>query len=83
MDTGARGMTPLAMNINTPRKENWSSRASKQRSPVVKFCALLTERRGLAHIFVGKELNTRVTHKLANLLLGLIAVITKLFQSWA
>ena len=43
MDSGERGMNPVAMTIINPRKEYWQSRGSNQRPPVLKFATLTTE----------------------------------------
>ena len=43
MDSGERGMNPVAMTIINPRKEYWPSRGSNQRPPILKFTTLPTE----------------------------------------
>ena len=48
MDSGERGMNPVAMTIINPRKEYWPSRGSNQRPPVLKSATLPTELWGLA-----------------------------------
>ena len=39
MDSGERGMNPVAMTIINPRTEYWPSRGSNQRPPVLALCA--------------------------------------------
>ena len=43
MDSGKRGINPVAMTIINPRKEYWPSRRSNQRPPVLKTATLPTE----------------------------------------
>ena len=47
MDSGERGMNPVAMTIINLRKEYWPSRGSNQRLSVLKFCKQPTELSGL------------------------------------
>ena len=49
MDSGERGMKPVAMTIINPQKEYWPSWGSNQRPPVLKSETLPTELWGLAH----------------------------------
>ena len=49
-DSGERGMKFVAMTIINPRKENWPSRGSNQRPPVLKPATLPTELWGSAEI---------------------------------
>ena len=51
MDSGERGMNPVAMTIINSRKEYWPSRASNQRLPVLKSATLWTELWGSAVLF--------------------------------
>ena len=51
MDSGERGMNPVAMTIINPQKEYWPSRGSNQRPPVVKSAMLQNELWGLAMAF--------------------------------
>ena len=48
MNSGDRGMNPVAMTIINPRKEYWPCRRSNQRPPVLKSCTLPTELWGSA-----------------------------------
>ena len=48
MDSGERGMNPVAMSINNPQKEYWPSRGLNQQHPVLKFATLPTELWGSA-----------------------------------
>ena len=48
MDSGVRGMNPVAMTTSNPHKENWLCRGSNQRPPVLGCSALPTELWGLA-----------------------------------
>ena len=43
MDSGARGMNPVAITIINPRQEYWPTQGSNQRPPVLKSAMLLTE----------------------------------------
>ena len=43
MDSSQEGMNSVAMTIINHRKENWPSRGSNQRPPVLKSCMLSTE----------------------------------------
>ena len=43
MDSGERGMNPVAMVIINPLKEYWQSQRSNQQPPVLKLCKLPTE----------------------------------------
>ena len=43
MESGERGMTPVAMTIINPRKEYWLSWGWNQRPPVLKSATLPTE----------------------------------------
>ena len=47
MDSGERGMNPVAMTFINPRREYWPSQGSNQ-GPVLKSAMLLTELWGLA-----------------------------------
>ena len=49
MDSGERGMNPLAMTIINPGKEYWPSRGSNQRPPVLNSTTLPTELLGSAY----------------------------------
>ena len=49
MNSGERGMNPVAMTIINPRKEYWPSRRSNQRPPFLKSDTLPTELWGLAN----------------------------------
>ena len=49
MDSGERGMNPVAMTIINHRKEYWPSRGSNQRPPVIKSATLPTELSGWAN----------------------------------
>ena len=51
MDSGERGMNPIAMAIFNSRKEYWPSWGSNQRPPVVKSATLSTELWGSAPYF--------------------------------
>ena len=42
MDSGERGMNPVAMTIISPQKEYWANQASNQRPPVLKSAMLPT-----------------------------------------
>ena len=44
MDSGGRGMNPVALTIINPRKEYWPSRGSYKRPPVFKSGKLPPER---------------------------------------
>ena len=58
MDSGERGMIPVAMTIINPRKEYWLSRGLNQRPPVLESATLPTELWGSPKISSsGKELN--------------------------
>ena len=48
MDSGERGMNPVAMTIINPREDYWPSRGSNQRPPVLKSIDLMTELWGSA-----------------------------------
>ena len=48
MDSGERGMNPVAVTITSPRKENWLSRGSNQRPHVLKSGILPTKLWGSA-----------------------------------
>ena len=48
IDSGERGMNPVAVAIVNPRKECWPSRESNQRPPVLQSCTLTTDLWGLA-----------------------------------
>ena len=48
VDSGERGMDPVAMTIINPRKEYWPSHGSNQQPPFLKSTMLLTELWGLA-----------------------------------
>ena len=52
MDSGERGMNPVAMTIINPRKGFGQARGSYQRPPVLKSCTLPTEHWG-SPLFVG------------------------------
>ena len=43
IDSGERGMNPVAMTIINRRKEYWPSRGSNQRPPILKSATLPTE----------------------------------------
>ena len=58
MDSGERGMNPVAMTIMDPRKEYWPSQGLSQR-PVLKSAMLLSELWASAC----KELNLRLYGK--------------------
>ena len=50
MDSGERGMNPVAMTIINPRKVYWLSRGSNQPPPILKSATLPTELWGYAHL---------------------------------
>ena len=52
MNSGERGMNPVAMTIINPRKKYWPSRGSNQRPPVLKSCTLPPELWGLGVVVV-------------------------------
>ena len=54
MDSGKRGMNPVAMTIISPRKENFPSRGSNKRPPVLKSCTLPTVQCRLANDKISK-----------------------------
>ena len=51
MNSGERGMNPVAMTIINPRKEYWLSQGLNQQTPVLKSATLLTELWALATAF--------------------------------
>ena len=55
MDSGKRGMNPIAMTIINAEKKYWLSRGSNQRPPVLKSAMLRTELWGSA----SQELKTK------------------------
>ena len=59
MDSGGRGMNPVAMTIINPRKKYWPSRGSNQQPPVLKPCTLPTELRGVAESMESDEREMR------------------------
>ena len=48
MDSGKRGINPVAITTINPRKEYWLSQGSKQQPPVLKSATLPTELWGSA-----------------------------------
>ena len=71
MDSGERGMNPVAMTIINPWKEYWPSRGSNQRPPVIKSATLPTELWGSAVIgleswvyLVRKRLHKKIPNRL-------------------
>ena len=60
MDSGERGMNPVATTIINPWKEYWLSRGSNQQPPVLKSATLPTELWGLAKM--KQEINKQVSN---------------------
>ena len=46
VDTGEKGISPVAMTITNPRKEYWPSWGSNQRPSILKSCTLPNDRLG-------------------------------------
>ena len=55
MDSGERGMNPVAMTTTNPLKEYWPSRGSNQPPPVLKSATLSTKLWGAAMISNGSN----------------------------
>ena len=58
MDSGVRGMTPVAMTIINPLEKCWQSQGSNKQPPVLKSCMLLRAK-GESHYYRGQGSNSQ------------------------